>query len=240
MVDLHTHILPGIDDGASSIAEAVEMTKSLSNQNINKAVCTPHFNPMQVSLQEFINKRTTAMSLMHDAKVELIPGSETILHSYLFHYPDLSKLCIRDTKYLLIELPYSKKKDGSIFETIEKLISFYNIIPIIAHIERYDIANKNIRKLRDMGCVIQLNTTSLIEKKRRNQAVRYLKAGLIDVLGSDCHNMRDRFPVITQTLDIITQEIGSNCCSNLKYNAECIVNGIEMNKKIMFLINKGI
>ncbi|MDU6264249.1 MAG: CpsB/CapC family capsule biosynthesis tyrosine phosphatase [Anaerocolumna aminovalerica] len=235
MIDLHTHILPGIDDGARSITEAVEMTKSLLDQNINKAVCTPHFNPMQVSLQEFINKRTAAMSLMNEAKVALISGSETMLHTYLFHYPDLSELCIGNTKYLLIELPYSKKKDG-IYETIEKLISFYNTIPVIAHIERYDLAYRNIKKLREMGCVIQLNTTSLIEKKRRNQAVRYLKDGLIDVLGSDCHNMSNRPPVITQALDIITQEIGNNCCSNLKYKGECIVNGIEINKKPMFLI----
>lgn len=236
MVDLHTHILPGIDDGARSITEAVEMTKSLSDQNISKAVCTPHFNPMQVSLQEFLNKRTAATSLMNEAKVELISGSETMLHTYLFHYPDLSELCIGNTKYLLIELPYGKKRDESIYETIEKLISFYNTIPVIAHIERYDIANRNIKKLREMGCVIQLNTTSLIEKKRRKQGVRYLKDGLIDVLGSDCHNMSNRPPVITQALDIITQEIGSNCYSKLKYNGECIVNGIEINKKTMFLI----
>jgi protein-tyrosine phosphatase len=237
MVDLHTHILPGIDDGAGCIAEAVEMTKSLLDQDIVKAVCTPHFNPMQISLQEFISKRTAAMRLMNDSKVELISGSETMLQTYLFHYPDLSELCIGNTRYLLIELPYSKKKDEGIYGTIEKLISYYNTIPVIAHIERYDIANRSIKKLRDMGCVIQLNTTSLVKKKSRNQAVRYLKDGLIDVLGSDCHNMSNRPPVITQALDIITDEIGSNCCSNLKYNGECIVNGAEINKKTMFLIN---
>lgn len=238
MVDLHNHILPDIDDGARSIAEAMEMTESLYNQSIDKAVCTPHFNPTQIALQEFIKKRTRAMDLMKDSKVKLIPGSETMLHTYLFHYSDLSELCIGDTRYLLIELPYSEKLDRKVYETIERLIWFYNISPIIAHIERYGATNKNIKKLQDMGCVIQLNTTSIIDKKSRKQAVYYIKHGYVDVLGSDCHNMSNRPPIVTPAFDLIKNKINENCCNSLKYNAECIINGIEIRKKSLFIIKE--
>lgn len=231
MIDLHTHILPNIDDGARCIAEAIEMTESLYNQNVNKAVCTPHFNPTQISLQEFIKKRTTAMNLMKDSKIKLIPGSETMLHTYLFHYSDLRELCIGNTRYLLIELPYSGKLDRKVYEMIERLIWFYNVIPIIAHIERYSVTDKNIKKFQDMGCVIQLNTTSIINKKSRKQAVRYIRNGYIDVLGSDCHNMSNRLPVFTPAFDLVMNEINENSCNNIKYNAECIINGIEIRKK---------
>lgn len=236
MIDLHTHILPNIDDGARCREEAIEMTESLYNQNISMAVCTPHFNPMQIALKEFIKKRTTAMNLMKGSKVKLIPGSETMLHTYLFHYSDLDELCIGNTRYLLIELPYGEKVDRKVYEIIERLIRFYNVNPIIAHIERYGATNKNIERLRDMGCVIQLNTTSIIDKESRKKALRYMKYGYIDVLGSDCHNMSNRPPVVTPAFDLVVNKINEKCCSNLKYNAECIINGIEIRKKSLFII----
>jgi len=70
-------------------------------------VCTPHFDPTQTDLEDFLNRRAKSLSQLEAAKLQLIPASETRLHDYLFHYPDLSKLCIKDTRYLLLELPFS-------------------------------------------------------------------------------------------------------------------------------------
>ena len=239
MVDLHTHILPNIDDGASNLEEALKMTEFLSNQNIMKAVCTPHFDPSQTSLQEFIKKRTSAMDCMRDSKITLICGSETILHDYLFHYSELSGLCIENTRYLLVELPNRKNWDIKVYEKLEKLISYFAITPIIAHVERYQAVKKNvkcIKKLIDMGCVIQINTTSIMNKKSRHQAIYYMKHGYIDVLGSDCHNMKNRPPVIIAAFDIIEKKLGLKYCAELKHNSECIVSGIEIRKKKVYLI----
>ena len=239
MVDLHTHILPYIDDGASNLEEALKMTEFLRTQNIMKAVCTPHFDPTQTSLQEFIKKRTSAMGCMRDSQIDLICASETILHDYLFHYAEISGLCIENTRYLLLELPYQKNWDIKVYETLEKLISYFDVIPIIAHVERYQAVKKNVKcitKLIDMGCVIQLNTSSIINIKSMHQAIYYLKRGYIDVLGSDCHNMRNRPPVISAAFDIIEQKLGFKLCTELKYNSECIVSGIEIRKKIAYII----
>lgn len=237
MIDLHTHILPNIDDGASDLEEALKMTESLRTQNIMKAVCTPHFDPTQTSLQAFIKKRTSAMDCMSDSKIDLICGSETMLHDYLFHYSEISGLCIENTRYLLVELPFRRSWDIKVYETLEKLISYFNVIPIIAHVERYQAVKKNvkcIKKLIDMGCVIQLNTSSIMNKKSMHQAVYYIKHGYIDVLGSDCHNMKNRPPIISAAFDIIEQKLGFKYCAELRYNAQCIVSGIEIRKKIAY------
>jgi len=239
MIDLHTHILPCIDDGASSVEEAIELTESLFQQNTRIAVCTPHFDPSQTALEEFLLKREKAMALMDASMVMLISASETMLHEYLFHYPDLSELCIGKTKYLLLELPFDRRWDKELYVKLNKITAYYNIIPVIAHIERYPSVKKSektIKKLIEMGCVIQLNTSSIIDRKTRSRSFRYMKKGYIDVLGSDCHNMNKRPPIITMALDNVTHKLGIEYRNRLMYNAECIMNGIEIKRKIVFII----
>ncbi|MHB8130251.1 MAG: CpsB/CapC family capsule biosynthesis tyrosine phosphatase [Mobilitalea sp.] len=239
MIDLHTHILPNIDDGASSVEEALILTELLYKEDIKIAVCTPHFDPAQTALQEFIRKRATAMALMKASRVKLILGSETVLHEYIFHYTELNELCIGNTRYLLLELPFDNKWDTTVYESLEKLIIHYDLIPIIAHIERYKAVKKNdkgIQKLIKMGCVIQINTSSIIDKQSRDKVIHYMKHGYIDVLGSDCHNIKKRPPIITNALNKITQELGVKYCEELNQNAECIVKGLEIRKKKTYII----
>ena len=169
MVDLHTHILPGIDDGATSVAEALMMTAALLNQDVKTVVCTPHFDPSHTSLDDFLYKRAKSMALMKEERLSFQSGSETVLNDYLFHYPDLSSLCIGNTRYILIELPYNSAWDKGTYDMLEKLLSYYNHIPIIAHIERYSAIKKNmihLTKLIKLGCVIQVNASTILNKKR--------------------------------------------------------------------------
>lgn len=233
MIDLHTHILPYIDDGARNIEEAYQMTECLLRQKVTQAVCTPHFDPARISLEEFIEKRNKAMKLLEHSPIELITGSETMLHEYLFHYMDIRDICISNTKYLLLELPIYKSWDIKGLQLIEKLINYYDIVPIIAHVERYQsikIKDKVIKRLRDLGCFIQINTSSIVDKKSRGLSMRYMKKNYIDVLGSDCHNMNLRPPVIKEAYEIVIKNIGEKYWFTLQQNAECILKG-EVNKE---------
>jgi Capsular polysaccharide biosynthesis protein len=181
MIDFHTHVLPNIDDGARDIAEANGMLELLNEQKLTHVICTPHFDPSRMPLQEFVEKRVNSISQINSSIISLIPASETMLHPYLFHYPDISELCIENTNFLLIELPCSKKWDEGIYKTIERLILYYDITPIIAHIERYPevIRNKKtIRRFIKMGCLIQLNTTSILDKKSAKTAFQFIKKRL--------------------------------------------------------------
>lgn len=239
MVDLHTHILPNIDDGAASVEEAQKMAEMLVMHHITSAVCTPHYNPTETSLQSFINARNAAISLMSEVKINLIPASETILHEYLFHYSELNKLCIENTRYLLLELPYYKKWDEKVFVNLERIIIFYNITPIIAHIERYQAIKKHkkyIRSLLEMGCLFQINASSVLNKKCRKKVLSYIKHGYIDVIASDCHNMTDRLPILSEAYDMISDLLGEQSLNQLIQNAECIINDRELREKAIFLI----
>lgn len=232
MIDLHTHILPGIDDGAASVAESHQLIEALYQQNIRKAACTPHFDPTKISLADFVQMRTKAMDLLKEPKITLIPASETKLNEYLFHYPDISDLCIGNTKYLLLELPFEKKWNDKHLEYIERIINYYTVIPIIAHVERYEaITHKIINKLREMGCMIQVNTSSILIKKNNRKVINLFKDDLVDIISSDCHNMTERIPVFTEPLNVLSRNLGEDTCKKLDYNSHCIFDGIEIRKK---------
>lgn len=239
MIDLHTHILPGIDDGASNLEEALTMVNTLRLQDVNIAVCTPHFNAKQIALDEFIHKRSQAFSIMAVANISLITGSETALNDYLFHYSDLSSLCIGSTKYILIELPFTRKWEEKMYDMLEELIRYYSLLPIIAHVERYPAIGNKVKilhKLMDMGCSLQVNTASILQEKSWHQIAKYIKHGCIDVISSDCHNMTNRPPMISQAYDKIRKEFGDAECQSLISNAEKIINGNELRANNQFIL----
>lgn len=229
MVDIHTHILPYIDDGAKDVAEAIKMTEYLELQEVDIAICTPHFDPTSNSIEEFVAKREKSFLAINKSRITLISGSETLYHDLLYQYIDLDRICINNTKYLLLEMPYKDRWSNYDLECIDKLMNLFNIIPIIAHIERYNTLwknKKNIRQLMNLGCLMQVNANTIIDKKQRKTALHYIKIGLIDLVGSDCHNMSQRPPNIKDAFVIIERKIGSLYCDLLQHNAESIVKGL--------------
>ncbi len=232
MIDLHTHILPAIDDGPKSVEEALEMTEELYKQEVRAAVCTPHFDPTKISLEYFLERRENALLKMKDARIDLIPASETFLHAYLFHYTDLSRLCIENTRYLLLELPFWTKYDNKMAEYLDRLINYYGIIPIIAHIERYPAVKiKHIKVMKELGCMIQMNTSMILNRKTRKKAFRYIKRSYVDVIGSDCHNNRTRPPVMLEAYHKIRDKLGEKYTEKLDFSARSIINGTDLRKQ---------
>lgn len=229
MIDIHTHILPGIDDGASGVEEAVEMTALLHEQKIHAAVCTPHFDPGNMTLEDFISRRTYAMSLMGAARIILIPASETQYHEYLFHYPDLSGLCMGNSRYLLLELPFQRKWEKPLFQGIEKLMNYYDCIPVIAHIERYPAANRrNIKHLLEMGCLLQLNASALLNRGQEKMALRMIREDRIALLGSDCHNRSVRPPLLLPAYEIVKEKLGIEYRKKLEFNSEAVIKNVDI------------
>lgn len=238
-IDLHTHILPQLDDGAATLEESLAMTAILDKQKIKVAVCTPHYNPANISMADFLKKRKNAFEQMGDSKIKLILGCEVLLHEYLFHYSDLSKLCIGSTPYILLELNDMKKWDKETEASIKKIIHYYNLIPILAHIERYPVMMKKkiVTRLKDMGCLFQINTHSILNKKTKKQVLSYMKAGYIDVLGSDCHNTSSRQPIIDRAIKELVKHMGEEYLAQLNRNAECIIMG-DVRRKVSIYILK--
>ncbi|MGI6730331.1 MAG: tyrosine-protein phosphatase [Anaerovoracaceae bacterium] len=213
MIDIHSHVLPGMDDGAKDPEESRELINVLQDQGVTLLVLTPHYYPHQERLSDFLIRREKAYQSISDSDIEMILASETYLSEPLLSYDSIEALCIGDTGYLLLELPYLDKWGSSVMKQIEQLIAKYNVKPIIAHIERYERPLEHrkeqiLKELVDMGCLLQFNIYSVINKRTRASTLKLLKDGWADTVGSDCHNMTTRPPRFDEFYDIVNEKLG--------------------------------
>ena len=176
MIDLHTHILHGIDDGAKNLEESIKLLRMEIDSGVHTLALTPHYNPNTTSLKDFLKKRKTAYKILcAEVKKQKIPIN-LILGAEVAYSPDIlgldiDELCYEGTKTILIELP---------IRTYPPLIRnvFYELLlkgytPLLAHTERYMYFAKNpelLETLVEMGALVQINAgpfTLKLKSKRR-------------------------------------------------------------------------
>ena len=201
MIDFHSHVLPGIDDGAKDLETAVAMLEESKRQGVTTVVCTPHYYGRKRSPAHFFNKRQEAYELLAPHIPE---GMELKLGAEVFFTEDsvlsgeqLAQFCIEGTRYVMIELPFTPTIGERVFERLESFIAETDCIPIIAHVDRYPAVLKKpaiLQRLTEMGCLLQMNVEALEVKGVKSFAVAALKKGLISAVGTDMHNMGDRTP----------------------------------------------
>ena len=140
--DLHSHILPGMDDGCQTVEESVQMLRSCYEQGIHKICATPHYYPVE-SVDEFLKRRNESVQLLHKAlEQEKLPvpkiclGAEVAYRPGICYQEDLDKLCIGNSQYLLLEMPFNKWGE-EVIRTVRNICNVRGITPILAHIERY-------------------------------------------------------------------------------------------------------
>jgi protein-tyrosine phosphatase len=219
MIDYHTHILPHMDDGAENKNEALALISLLKAQGVTKVVLTPHFYSHMERLPDFLRRREVSYLQISGCDMELILGSETYLSETLLSFDSIEDLCIGKSGYLLLELPYSGKWSQDVFRQIARLIAKYNVCPIIAHAERYEAVKEDkediFQKLVDLGCMLQFNTDSVVNRKSRSETLRLMKEGWVDFIGSDCHNITSRAPQLDTFKEIVEKKLGALYLSTL-------------------------
>ena len=200
MVDLHTHILPHIDDGASSFEEALDMLKLMIENGVTTVVATPHFNFEKNDIDEFIHKRKDSMvelktlSNEDNLPIRILSGAELMFTPNLDNY-DLNEFTIEETDYLLIELS-TRRNEPDLESTLSAIIA-NGYIPILAHIERYSYLIQNSQRLVeliDMGVIMQINAKSLYSKKDYPFIKKMMSNNLVHIISSDAHDMQKRKP----------------------------------------------
>lgn len=238
MVDLHTHILFDMDDGAKTILNSQNLIKLQKDNTVNKIALTSHFYPRQESIDSFLQRQKNSYfefsKAFENCGIEFKSGSEVYMSSILLNIDDISPLCYEGTDYLLLELPFTKPFSSRLFDNIEKLIFNKNITPVIAHIERYYAVEKDpsiIDKFIDMGCVIQMNASTIINKSTRRYALKLIKKGKINVIASDCHSVEHRPPNILEAYNIIEKKLGKDFCYTLQENAEKVFDGKKIHEE---------
>lgn len=235
MVDLHTHILFGMDDGAADISESRKLIELQQKNGIKKIALTSHFYSYKESAEEFLKRREEKFLIFYetfkDFSIEFKTASEVYISSNLLNIDNLLPLCYKNTNYMLLELPFSKPFNEKLFDTVEKLIFNKNIIPVIAHAERYEAVQNDLSildKFNEMGCAIQMNASAIIEKVTRRLALKLIENNKIHAISSDCHNVRNRKPNSLQAFEIINKKLGKTYCETLNKNADKIFNGEKL------------
>lgn len=239
MVDLHSHILPGIDDGAKDVDVAIELLKMARVQGIDKIVCTPHYDAQKGSVPSFLRYRLKSSKLLRremkqqEILCELKMGAEVYLTEEA-SCVDLLPLRIEGTDYLLVEFPVIASGNGLLELLYE--VQLQGVIPIIAHIERYPFAAENpefILELIRMGCVIQVNATTILRKdKYARWILPFIKCGLIQIVASDVHSIKNRPCKMDKATKRIRKKCGKAVCGRMEQMASRIYHGelVETNE----------
>lgn len=199
MIDFHTHILPGIDDGSRSIEESIAMLQAEAAAGISRVVFTPHYYASQNSPEEFLHRRRKSWNALMPYMDRDMPkvsfGAEVQYFEGICQIKEIHDLRIVGTPYLLIEMPFRHWEQRMIDDVLE-LNDRSDTVVVLAHIERYfsNVSSKSLSYLRDNGVKIQMNVSMFGQLRSRHTAMSMLKAGEVHMLGTDCHSMGHRRP----------------------------------------------
>lgn len=213
MIDWHSHVLPGIDDGSRNITESIGMLKMLAEQNVDTVIATPHFYANNSSVDTFIKRRNEAYISMSDSISDSMPriylGAEVAYYDGISRLDGLEKLRIENSKLLLLEMPSVRWSDYTVSELME-MSSISGMRLILAHIERYMHMQKaeTFGKLLECGICMQINASCFDSLWTRRKALQMLSCGAVKFIGSDCHNLSTRRPNISHAFEYMEKKLG--------------------------------
>lgn len=215
MIDWHSHILPKMDDGSRSEEESVRMLTMLASQGIDTVIATPHFYPDNESVQAFLQRREAAFERLKpyltNNSPDILLGAEVRYYQGIGRMTEINKLRIEGSKLLLLEMPFSEWGEYVIRDLTE-LAGKGDIKIILAHIERYFSMQKRsmIERIAESGIFMQVNATLFGSFASRHKALKLLKSGYVQFIGSDCHNLTSRPPKIGKAFDIIQKKLSDD------------------------------
>jgi len=193
--DIHSHLIPKIDDGARNIAESIKMLQILKGEGVDNILATPHFYPDSDVLETFLaNRRASLDSLNAAIDQEDLPkihlGCELFYTRGMSEFSSLAELRIAGTDFILIELPYGGVSQNVIDDIFNFSIN-YGLTPILAHLERFGLFkgfDRAVELVASGNALAQVNASSFFDKKQKKYAVQLAKKDLISFIGSDFHS----------------------------------------------------
>ena len=231
--DFHSHILPGIDDGSSSVEESVAMLRMESEQGIDCVVATPHFYPNYDSPERFLARRQRALEKLQEACAgntglpEVKVGAEVYFYSGISDSDVITELTIAGKKCILIEMPAAPWTE-SMYRELEKITIKQGLTPVIAHIDRYIGPFRTCgipERLAEMPVIVQANAEFFLRRSTSAMALRMLREGRIHLLGSDAHNLKDRSPNLGEAMRKIEKKLGAMPMEQMRVLAEEVLYG---------------
>ncbi len=189
MIDLHNHLLPGVDDGSRSVTQSARVLRSFVAQGITDVVCTPHLLASQAEFgwPEHYESAWSALAAEVPEGMTLHRGAEVMLDRPVGPRITERKVTLNGSRYLLVE--FQRMVPAEIAARALADVVRHGLIPLLAHAERYSSSSvESVRVWRDVGAVIQVDATVMTRPRSRGELARDLvREGLADVLAADNH-----------------------------------------------------
>jgi protein-tyrosine phosphatase len=238
MIDLHCHFLPGIDDGAQTLADGLAMAQAAADDGTTYSVMTPHISPgcyentrssIELAFKAFraaLRKARIPLHIGMAAEVRLSPEIVTLLGQD--EVPFLGEM--DGYKIILLEFPHTHIPPGA-DKLVERLLK-QKIRPLIAHPERNQDVIRDLSKIEPfvgMGCLLQITAGAVAGQFGRVPQLRarqLLELDVFKILASDAHNLTGRRPGLRQGMEAAAQVIGEQAAHDLVHrNPQVILRG---------------
>ena len=220
MIDLHSHVLPGVDDGSRDLQMTRQMLEEMARQGIETVVATPHFYALSDTPEAFLQRRAAALeqvaSLQGDFP-EILPGAEVAYFDSMSRSGVLDQFRLGNSSLVLIEMPFCQWTKRMIREMSEMRL-LTGLTPVLAHVDRYCRKGQFLsfqEQLQESGVLFQCNAGAFLKFFSRRWALQQLKAGSIHFLGSDAHNLTTRPPKLQEAAQIIQKKLGAETLDSL-------------------------
>ena len=248
-VDLHSHILPWMDDGASDSDVSMTLLEKEAADGIRQIALTSHFNPIDDKISEFRIRREVSFRQLNKVIensslkgiFDLRPAAEIRYNPSLLEMDELDQLCIAGTKVLLIE--FSTQHYPEFVQDIFYRLQAKGYTILMAHVERFPWLREKPEILYDLVCggaYAQVNADSIVNSKSTYAFIkRMMDCGLIHCLGTDTHNMEKRPPHMKEAEKIIKKDQGEDVVSYVNEIAQSLIAGQMPNAYIPSKPKKG-
>lgn len=222
MIDIHCHMLYGVDDGAKSLEESVLMLKDAKKQGVDEIILTPHYRhgmfPYRV--EKILDHYKVLCKEAKKVGVRLHLGTEYHVNSRIVEYLD-KKRCmpLGHTKYVLTE--YDFETDYNYIYNMSRELMANGYVPVVAHVERYKCMTQDIghaAELREMGAMIQINADSVLGldgRAAKKFCKEMLNSSLVDIIASDSHGIKKRSSHMAKCYKYITKKYDEDYAEEL-------------------------
>ena len=214
VIDFHSHILPGIDDGSKDLETSLEMLRMSAAQGVTDMIATPHFYASKEGFETYLEKRIHAFETLCASRTSDMPrirlGAEVAFFKGISQAEKIEELAEQTGRILLLEMPFMEWTDRDIQE-VERMASCGRYTLMLAHMERYMGMSENKKKLKELlefPAVVQINAESLLDWKKRGKLIRMFRKGQAEVLGSDCHGIHHRQPNLANGREVLEKKLG--------------------------------
>lgn len=219
LIDIHSHIIPDVDDGARNFAESLMLLEMMVEQGVTDVVATPHVNSnatratweRQVSQFKLLKEKATHL----DINIHL--GAEVKYRKYLI--TEYKKYTFENTNYILMEFSWETEED--IFGVLE-MLQKEGLKPIMAHVERYTyLTLEDYKEMKKRGILLQVNGNAVLGNGRElwvHNANILVQERLVDFIATDTHNTEHRAPDMKKAYEHLSHKLDENYLNDIFYN----------------------